>query len=87
MRASQVTVTEELAFVAALREKDEADVLAEAVREGIRVLYQDALIEAYLLDRIPRQRMLDELGPERVDEIECRRDALKKDLAWGLLDE
>lgn len=87
MRADHSTVTKELAFVATLRQKDEATVLAEAVREGVRALYHEALLEAYLLGRVPRETVLQEFGPERVDEIEYRRDTMKKDVAWGLRDE
>lgn len=86
MGTDHATVTEELAFIAALRQKDEVAVLADAVREGVRALYHEALIEAYLLGRVPREKMVQEFGPERVDEIEYQRDALKKDVAWGLRD-
>ena len=73
----------ELAFIASIRQKDEADILADAVREGVRALYREALIEAYLLGRVSRAVALAELGPERIDEVDFQREALKKDLAWG----
>lgn len=84
MRTENSTVTKELAFVATMRQKDEAAVLADAVREGVRALYQEALVEAYLLGRIPREMVLEELGPERLDEVDYQRDAMKKDVSWGL---
>jgi hypothetical protein len=87
MRTDHSTVTKELAFIATLRQKDEASVLADAVREGVRALYHEALIEAYLLGRVPRETMVLEFGPERLDEIEYQRDSLKKDFSWGLRDE
>lgn len=81
---SDITFAQELAFVVAQRQQDEATILAQAVREGIRTLYREALIEAYLANRISRQDALKHLGPEVLEEIEYQRDALQRDVAWGL---
>jgi hypothetical protein len=77
-------LTEQLAFVVAQRQEDEATVLAQAVREGIQVLYREALIEAYLLGHVPRETILKELGSEQLEEIEYQRNALQRDVEWGL---
>jgi len=42
------------------------------------------LIEAYLLGRVSRETVLKELGPEQLEEIEYQRDALQRDVAWGM---
>jgi len=84
---SETELTQHLAFVVAQRQEDEAAVLAEAVREGIRALYRETLIEAYLLGRVSREIVLRELGPERLEEIEYQRDAFKRDVAWGVKNE
>ena len=76
-------LSRELAFVAAQRGLDETTVLAQAVREGIRVLYRDTVIEAYLSGSISREHALKELGPGTLEEVEYQRDALKGDVAWG----
>ncbi len=81
---SETGFTQQLAFVVAQRREDEATVLAQAVREGIHALYREVLIEAYLLGQVPREMVLKELGPERLEEIEYQRDALQRDVAWGL---
>ncbi|MCR4408200.1 MAG: hypothetical protein NUW24_14985 [Anaerolineae bacterium] len=83
---AEATLVEELAFVMEQQQKDEATVLAQAIRAGIRALYRDALIEAYLIGRISRQEVLKRLGSEVLEEIEYQRDALKRDVAWGLGD-
>jgi len=83
---SEATLTQELAFVMAQQQQDEATVLARAMRAGIRALYREALIEAYLMGHISRQEALIKLGPEALEEIEYQRDALKRDVAWGLSD-
>ena len=82
----KTTLTQELAFVMAHQQQDEETVLAQAMRTGIRALYREALIEAYLLGRISRQEALKRLGPETLEEIEYQRDALKRDVVWGMRD-
>ena len=77
-------VAQQLAFIAEHRHEDEATVLAEAMRQGIQTLYHQALIEAYLDNQVPRETLLRELGTERVAEIEYQRDALRRDIAWGM---
>ena len=80
------TLSRELAFVVAQRQIDETMVLAQAVRKGIRILYRDALIEAYLTGSISRDVVQKELGPKTLEEIEYQRDALRRDVTWGLRD-
>lgn len=81
---NEVGLSEQLAFVVTQRQQDEATILAQAVREGLRALYHEALVEAYLLGQINREMILKELGPEQVEEIEYQRDALRRDIEWGL---
>jgi len=80
------TVSQELAFVVSQRQQDETEILAQAMREGIRALYREALIEAYLMGRVSRETALKALGPEKLEETEYRRDALQRDVAWGMSD-
>jgi len=83
---SEVTLTQELTFLMAQRQQDEAAVLAQAVRTGIRALYRETLIEAFLMGRVSRQEALKQLGPEALEEVEYQRDALQHDVAWGMSD-
>ncbi len=83
---SEATLTQELEFVMAHQRQKEETVLARAMREGIRLLYREAVIEAYLLGHISRQDALAQLGPDALEEIEYQRDALKRDIAWGMAD-
>jgi hypothetical protein len=77
-------LAQQLAFVVSQRREDEAIILAQAVREGIQVLYRETLIEAYLLGQVSREAMLKELGPDQLEEIEYQRDALQRDVGWGI---
>lgn len=78
------TLAQQLSFVVARRQQDEATVLAQAVREGIKSLYRESIIEAYLLGQITREHALKELGVEELEAIEYQRDALRRDVEWGL---
>ena len=81
---NETGLTQQLAFVMSQRHQDEATVLGEAVREGVQALYRETLIEAYLTGQVAREMVLKELGPEELEEIEYQRNALKRDVAWGL---
>jgi hypothetical protein len=63
-------------------DQDEASVLAEALRTGIEALYREALTEAYLLGRVPREAVLAELGQDDLELVEQQRDALRRDVRW-----
>lgn len=81
---NETLLTDKLAFLQSHRQQDEATLLAQAVREGIQILYREALVEAYLLGQIPRERLIEEIGPEELEEIEYQRDALRRDVNWGI---
>ena len=77
-------LTEHLKFLVAQKGQDEATVLAQALRMGVEALYQEALIEAFLLGGVSRETALRELGPDLLAEVEYQRDALQRDVQWGL---
>lgn len=78
------SMTDRLGFLVEERGLDETAVIAEALRTGIDALYREALIEAYLFESLPRERVLRELEPAQLAEIEAQRDALRGDVSWGL---
>jgi hypothetical protein len=75
---------EHLDFLVTQKGEDEATVIAQALRAGVEALYEEALTEAYLLGQVSRDTALEELGRERLEEIEYQRDALRRDFRWGL---
>ncbi len=81
---NEIALSEQLAFVVSQRRQNEAAVLAQAMQAGINALYRETLIEAYLLEQIPRETILKKLGPEEMEEIEYQCDVLQRDIAWGL---
>ncbi|MCX7841155.1 MAG: hypothetical protein N2559_17090 [Anaerolineae bacterium] len=78
------TLVQQLSFVVTQRRQDEATVLAQALREGIKSLYRESIIEAYLLGQITREQALKELGTEEFEAIEYQRESLRRDIEWGL---
>jgi hypothetical protein len=64
-------------------QQEENAALPSATNTDAPTLPQEAAIEAYLMGRLTRQEALKQLGPERLEEIEYQRDALKRDVAWG----
>ena len=44
----------------------------------------ESLIEAYLLGKVSRETVLKEIGIERLEEVEFQRDAIRRDIEWGL---
>ena len=80
----ETQLSREVDFVVKQRGLDETTVLAQAIREGVHKLYHDTIIEGYLSGKISREYALKELGIETVEEIDYQRDALARDVAWGL---
>jgi hypothetical protein len=80
----EAKLAEHLDFLTSARGEDEATVLAAALRAGVETLYREALVEGFLLGRISRDRLLAEIGPAQLAEIEQQRDALRRDVEWGL---
>ena len=78
------TLAAHLDFLVNKKGEDEASVLAQALRSGVETLYQEALIEAYLMGEVSREIILQELGPVRLADIDYQRDALQRDVEWGL---
>ena len=79
-------LSREVDFVVKQRGLDETTVLAQAIREGVHKLYQDAITEGYLAGNISREQAIQELGFETVEDIDYQRDAFARDVAWGASD-
>ena len=78
------TLTQKLDFISRRKSQDEAALLVQAVQAGVEALYREALVDAYLMGEIERDRALRELGPDLLDTVDAQRDALHRDVAWGL---
>jgi hypothetical protein len=83
----ELQFAQEVAFVAAHRHLDETTVLAQAIQEGMRILYRETVLEGYLAGQIPRDEAIKELGLAAIKDADDQREAFQKDILWGLADE
>jgi hypothetical protein len=81
---AQLDTTKELDFLLHETGKDSSILLAQAVQEGIHILFMRQVSEAYINKRIDRTQALLMLGDEEVDQIDYAWQSVEKDIAWGL---
>lgn len=81
---AQIDTTHELDFLLHESGKDSASLLAQAMQEGIHVLFKRQVIEAYISKQIPREQALAMLGSDVLSEIEYAWLAVENDIAWGI---
>ena len=62
---------------------DEAALLADAVRCGVQLIYQEQMIAKYLRGELNRATLVKLIGAEAVEEIDERQRAIDEDFAWG----
>lgn len=59
-------------------------IIAKALQSGIRQLWRERTLAAYLSDEISREEAIDQVGIDWVELAERQRDAMEDDLAWAL---
>lgn len=62
----------------------EDEVIARAVQAGIRQLWRERTLAAYLKGDMSREEAIDQVGIDWVELADRQRDAMKEDLAWAL---
>ena len=63
--------------------KSEADVMAEAMRTGLRQMWQNWVLGRYLRNEIARDEAVNVVGIDLVELAERQRAAMLEDVAWG----
>lgn len=81
---AQLDTTKELEFLLHETGKDSAGLLAQAVQEGIHILFKRQVTEAYVNKRIARSDALLMLGNDELERVDYAWQAVEKDIAWGL---
>jgi hypothetical protein len=81
---AQFDTTKELAFLLHETGKDSALLLAQALQEGIHVLFKRHVTEYYINERIDRSQALLYLGSKELNDMDYAWQAVEKDIAWGL---
>ena len=74
----------QLDVVIRLKHADAADVLGRALREGMRQLYLDAVLEARLRGGLTREEAVERVGEADVARAEEEWQAVHEDVTWGL---
>ena len=82
---ARLNTTNELDFLIHETGKDSSSLLAQAVEEGIHILFKRQVAEAYINKRIDRSQALLMLGAEELDQIDYAWEAVEKDINWGLV--
>jgi len=81
---AQLDTTKELDFLIHETEQNSSHILAQAMQEGIHLLFKRYVTEAYIVNRIDRDKALKMLGAEEIAAIEYAWQAVEKDIAWGM---
>lgn len=76
--------TEELKFLKEKTGKDEAAILAQAVKVGIDNLFREYIITSYLNGEIKRNHVVKFLDPKKIAKIDAQKKAIDEDIEWGL---
>lgn len=78
------TMRRKLDYLVRTTGQAEAEIVAQAVDEGLSELYRKQLSEAYLAGNIDREKAVHELGKDAVEELDYARNSIDADIAWGL---
>jgi len=63
--------------------KSEEEVMALAVRAGLRELWRELVLSRFLRHEISRSDAIDAVGIDWVELAERQRDAMLEDIAWA----
>jgi len=83
---AQLDTMKELDFLIHETGKDSNNLLAQAVQEGIHLLYKRQVAEAYLNKRIDREQAALLLGTMELAQLDYAWQAVENDINWGLRD-
>lgn len=78
------SIREKLEYLVRATGRAEADIMAQAVQDGIDDIYRKQIAEAYLSNQLDRPDAVAELGADAVDELDFARRAVESDVKWGL---
>lgn len=83
----EIAISKEIQEIKKYRKLEEPQILAEAVRLGVKQLWKQAILDEYAEGKISKKRALKLLGPELVKRLDEEKRFILKDIKWGLSDE
>lgn len=81
---TQTTLTEELTFLTRATGEDETAILGKAVKTGLEIMYKRQVADLYVTGDLSRKQASEMLGVEAVEELDYQKQALERDIDWGL---
>ena len=78
------TMRDKLEYLTRATGRGEAEIVAEAIEEGLTELYRKQIADAYLAGELDREQALAELGEEIVENLDYARRAVVQDVQWGV---
>lgn len=87
MAEGKETMAETAAYLEKLvqeTQQSEVDVLAQALRTGLRQLWREWVLGRYLHREISREEATEAVGIDWVELAERQQAAMLEDVAWGL---
>ena len=79
------TVSERVQELAEHHGMDESAVIQEAVETGVETLYRDMIVSRYLDGEITREKAIEHLGVELVEDVEAAQEAVEEDVSYQRL--
>ena len=84
MKNNAHTLHDKLEYLAKATGLTETELVAQALEEGIKEIFRRSITEAYQTGQIPRAQAISKLGKEAVAEIDYAREAIERDVKWGV---
>ena len=79
----KTTTFDELEFIIQETGEDQVTVLAQAFREGLRHLYRQKVMDAFIEGKLAKPEAIKVVALETVEDLEYQKDAIRKDIQWG----
>jgi len=83
----EMAITKEIQEIKKYQKLEEPQILAEALRLGVKQLWKKAILDEYAEGKISKKKALRLLGPELVNRLDEEKRFILKDIRWGLSDE
>lgn len=78
------TMREQLDFIVRKTGREEAEIVAQVIVEGVSELYRKQMSDAYLAGELDRADAVLEFGETCVEDLDYALRAIDADIKWGL---
>lgn len=78
------TIRDKLDYLTRVTGRTEAEIVVEAIEEGLTELYRKRIADAYLAGDIDREEAIAELGEEIMENLDYAKQSIRQDVQWGV---